>query len=224
MLGRTVRNALCVVAIAIAVVTASIWTAVTLRAPRTFAEWRFHDPAGHACSVLLFHRGVLFRLTHHAVPGKQNVIYREGAPVPYYALDHDLKIGSAMKSEVIGFSISTAEYSTGVPILRGIGLPMGSPERARHEQAYKRSELEIRSFDMVVPFWALLVAALLYPLRRVVLNFRAYFRRRRGACPHCGYDLHACPDRCPECGAPSVAAKPRSAEVSVTIDGRQTCL
>jgi predicted amidophosphoribosyltransferase len=49
----------------------------------------------------------------------------------------------------------------------------------------------------VVSDWAL---ALLLSLTPTLWLLR---RRPRAAghCPHCGYDLRATPDRCPECGA-----------------------
>ena len=53
---------------------------------------------------------------------------------------------------------------------------------------------------LAIPYWfvALLAAALASWLLR---RWRTAVRRRRtNACPTCGYDLRATPDRCPECG------------------------
>ena len=50
------------------------------------------------------------------------------------------------------------------------------------------------------PHWFLALLFAILPLMRL----RSLLRKRRlnriGLCQHCGYDLRATPDRCPECG------------------------
>jgi hypothetical protein len=51
----------------------------------------------------------------------------------------------------------------------------------------------------MVPYWFLCLMFILFPLARVVKSMR---RREpdQSLCSHCGYDLRATPNRCPECG------------------------
>lgn len=57
---------------------------------------------------------------------------------------------------------------------------------------------------LVMPYWTILVLGSILPFacsakavrRRLILRKR----RRRGLCLHCGYDLRASEERCPECG------------------------
>ncbi|HEX4792916.1 MAG TPA: hypothetical protein VH370_03935 [Humisphaera sp.] len=61
---------------------------------------------------------------------------------------------------------------------------------------------------VVVSIWILILPALVVPLLWIRSALRHAVRRRRHACPACGYDLRATPNRCPECGTvPAAEAK-----------------
>jgi hypothetical protein len=51
-----------------------------------------------------------------------------------------------------------------------------------------------------VPWWFIMFVTAIMP-SIAFLRSRTIRRRRTGQCMHCGYDLRATPDRCPECGA-----------------------
>jgi hypothetical protein len=55
------------------------------------------------------------------------------------------------------------------------------------------------AFPLAVPL-ALTSYQSLRGIAYAVGDARKDARRRRGLCPHCGYDQRATPDRCPECG------------------------
>jgi hypothetical protein len=61
-------------------------------------------------------------------------------------------------------------------------------------------------WNLAVPYWLITSLAIVLPAARADGWRRERRRRRRqrdGRCPHCGYDLRATPQRCPECGAPA---------------------
>lgn len=72
------------------------------------------------------------------------------------------------------------------------------------------------TYQIYIEAWVLILLfggmGSIWPLMRLVgrRRRRERFRREKGLCLHCGYDLRASPERCPECGVP-VSAKPDGA-------------
>jgi len=56
----------------------------------------------------------------------------------------------------------------------------------------------------MLPYWVIIfvLSLALWP-RRLWCAHRRWHRRKHGRCVHCGYDLRASIDRCPECGRPT---------------------
>lgn len=61
---------------------------------------------------------------------------------------------------------------------------------------------------IVVPDWFLMVATLAGPIVLLRKWIRAKGRIAKGRCAHCGYDVRANNDCCPECGTPIRKNKP----------------
>ena len=50
------------------------------------------------------------------------------------------------------------------------------------------------------PAWSVAVVTAVLPVVRIICRWDRKRRLKPGHCRHCGYDLRATPDRCPECG------------------------
>jgi hypothetical protein len=60
-----------------------------------------------------------------------------------------------------------------------------------------------------LPYWMPCAVAGVVPLGWLWHRRRIAGRVGRGLCRHCGYDLRATPEQCPECGAPAASSHPK---------------
>jgi 4-amino-4-deoxy-L-arabinose transferase-like glycosyltransferase len=64
------------------------------------------------------------------------------------------------------------------------------------------SDLEAHSVSLRLRYWLIALLAAIPWFVWTMRWTRRRYRRRRGLCLVCGYDLRASPERCPECGTP----------------------
>jgi hypothetical protein len=83
----------------------------------------------------------------------------------------------------------------------GFGTRQSQESRTWQNQSASRSigyTTNIKSY--FVPLWFCCIVFSILPLIQYPRILRRLYRRRRGLCPDCGYDLRASPTKCPECG------------------------
>jgi hypothetical protein len=82
----------------------------------------------------------------------------------------------------------------------------------RHYPGVEYSEFRVGT-ELTIDYWLLAVAFALFPIYRFAMTWRHRQRSKSpdGICRHCGYDLRATPDRCPECGSAAVSIRAKEA-------------
>jgi hypothetical protein len=87
----------------------------------------------------------------------------------------------------------------------GWGGGMVGVQIGHHRRVYRRPTSDRFSVTyLVMPLWIITAVTGTLPAVFAVRHFKKGTQSLTGLCAHCGYDLRATPDRCPECGTPSL--------------------
>jgi hypothetical protein len=71
-----------------------------------------------------------------------------------------------------------------------------------------------RQGTVCAPLWFLLLLSLVPPARWTIAWRRRAWLAATGHCVHCGYDVHATPGRCPECGRETKSSTAQGAQAA----------
>lgn len=94
---------------------------------------------------------------------------------------------------ICGLSIAMT-FCGFVEIAAGLGHDVGFIYNPPYERGWK--SILLGSYVLALN-WSFVIRFILRRRKQI----RELNRFNRGLCTHCGYDIRATPDRCPECGA-----------------------
>jgi hypothetical protein len=92
----------------------------------------------------------------------------------------------------------------GGPIYLGDGYQLSPTDQwgGLRFGVWKATKGPLTEWYIWIPCWPLLIVTGVLPVYWMVSTARLRRRPSLGLCRHCGYDLRASKERCPECGAP----------------------
>jgi 4-amino-4-deoxy-L-arabinose transferase-like glycosyltransferase len=190
--ARILFNAAAAISLLLCVATVAPWVRSYLVSDRLFFQWYedAQDRSYWAQDTIKCGRGGI---------GINRIVQSgERFPMlgPGYRAEHQARFGSVpihgvTEAEYPNFHVGVGDDPVWGGFKRG-AYAYADPGHAR-PRAY--------GWQVVVPLWAVLGPAVLFPALWGWRWRRLRKGHRAGLCPTCGYDLRATPDRCPECGA-----------------------
>jgi hypothetical protein len=127
----------------------------------------------------------------------------EGRPIPEYAMWGQADPNKSRSIAAVGFAAVSSTHLSARPMLPRFrlnpgGRPIPFPDDVESQQ---RTALIVRSVGLAIPYWSIALITAFLPLKSLYRRTKRSWRRQRGRCPMCGYDLRASPQACPECGS-----------------------
>jgi hypothetical protein len=171
---RRLLNFVTLLSLLICVAATALWVRSYQRCDRVLYQTDEDARGVQRCFVLRWNRGV-FEFQHHHIAG----LGRAYAEWMGLHMDHADPVGNGFP---VGSRLALPGLGFAPPITQVV-----SPAVWWHYWVY-------------VPHYAVVVAAGILPVARLLRLRRRRRTDLRGLCPSCGYDLRATPDRCPECG------------------------
>lgn len=152
-------------------------------------------------TVVLWIRSYQKPLWHHWSGGRETSLMNYCGEVDWYEVWWMPSAALPSMTVADGYTCSELDPAVGLkertallvslPTLHRVGPVAGIG--AFWEQPFRFTEI-------MLPHWLLVLVCAVLPMVWVAQQVRVRTAQRMGRCIHCGYDLRASKDRCPECG------------------------